>query len=488
MIRKAILKGTIFIIILAFAVSSLTSLFTIKTGHRAKLIQGVYKDTGKSYDVVFLGSSHMNGTMNPNVFWGEHGITSFNYATGGQPIDVTYYLLREIIKKHDNPIVVVDLYYTGLTRDFGDEGYIRYVLDSMKLSTNKIEAVMNTTPKKEWLSYLVPFIKYHNRWKELKEEDFNLYSTSAYYAKGFDASRVQYGKDFKSVGPVKGISDLPPKSQLYLDKIIDLSKKEGFKLVFTNAPYDYSSTVGVKGWHKQPARMFNKIAEIAKQSSIPFINYNDILDEIGFDPKKDMYNIGHLNVNGAKKVSSHMGKFLKENYELKDHRGDEEYAQWNADYNYYLQVEAAAALRAEVDGDEYIKRLQNENYILVMGANNYNFIDKGAGYKKLFSDLGLQFNRKDGDDNFVAVINSKVVEEEASGSASLSREFVFENDLKAKVVTETHEKKMPSIVINGKEYANALKGLNIVVYDKMLNKVIDSVVIDGNEIKKNKLQ
>jgi hypothetical protein len=488
LIRKAILKGTIFIMILAFAISSLTSMLTIKTGHRAKLIQGLYENTGKSYDVVFLGSSHMHGAMNPNVLWGEYGITSFNYATGGQPIDVTYYLLKEVLKKHGKPIVVVDLYYLGLTRDFGEEGYIRYVLDSMKLSKNKVEAVMNATPRTEWVNYLMPFIKYHSRWKELKEEDFKFDITSSYYAKGFDASRVLYGKEFKSTGPVKGTSDIPPKSEEYLNKIIDLSKKEEFKLVFVNVPHDYAGTSGSKGWHKQPAKMFNKVAEIAKENYIPFINYNSILDEIGFDPKKDMFNIGHLNVNGSKKVSSHIGRFLKENYELNDHRNDENYAQWKTGYNYFQHVEAAAALRAELDGEEYIEKLQNESYILIMGANNYNFLDKGIGFKKLFSDLGLDLNRKSEDDNYIAVINSNVVEAETSGSSSISREFVFENDVKAKVVSETYEKKTPSIVINNKEYANALKGLNIVVYDKLLNKVIDSIAIDGNSIRKNKLQ
>ncbi len=74
----------------------------------------------------------MNGSINPNILWNEHGITSFNYGTGGQPIDVTYYLLKEILKKQDNPIVVIDLYYLGLTDEFGKDEYIRYVLDNMK--------------------------------------------------------------------------------------------------------------------------------------------------------------------------------------------------------------------------------------------------------------------------------------------------------------------------------------------------------------------
>lgn len=113
-------------------ISIITPVFIIKTGHREKLIEGLYKHEENSYDVVLLGSSHMNGSINPNILWNEHGITSFNYGTGGQPIDVTYYLLKEILKKQDNPIVVIDLYYLGLTDEFGKDEYIRYVLDNMK--------------------------------------------------------------------------------------------------------------------------------------------------------------------------------------------------------------------------------------------------------------------------------------------------------------------------------------------------------------------
>ena len=57
----------------------------------------------------------MNGLINPNILWKNHGITSFNYGTGGQPIDVAYYLLKEFLKEHSSPIVVIEVYYLGLT-------------------------------------------------------------------------------------------------------------------------------------------------------------------------------------------------------------------------------------------------------------------------------------------------------------------------------------------------------------------------------------
>ncbi|MCS4472374.1 hypothetical protein JQ038_19510 [Clostridium botulinum] len=184
-----------------------------------------------------------------------------------------------------------------------------------------------------------PILKYHSRWKELKENDFKFDTKSSYYAKGFSAGRNKYNKENLSNTTTNKKSDLPPKSKDYLYKIIDLSKKENFKLVFTNAPHDYTSTNALDNWHKEPAKMFNEVAEIAKKNNIPFINYCDMIDEINFDFKSDMNNEGHVNIWGADKLSTHLGNFLKENYELKDHRNDDKYKQWNLDYSYYSQVQ-----------------------------------------------------------------------------------------------------------------------------------------------------
>lgn len=347
MVKKAILKGSIFIIVIVIVISILNPIFSIKIVHRGKLIQGLYEHTGNAYDVVLLGSSHMNSSINPNILWNEYGITSYNYGTGGQPIDVTYYLLKEVLKNHDKPIVVVDLYYLGLKDEFGKEEYIRYVIDNMKFSPNKVSAIVNCTPRSQWMYYLFPIMKYHRRWKELKEEDFNYDSSRYYYTKGFGAGRNVFGKESLSDILTTKKAELPPKAEKYLYKFINHSKKEGFQLIFTIAPHDYTSTAAMDNWHKEPARMFNKVAEIAIENGIPFVNFNSMFKELGFDFKCDMYNEGHMNIWGSNKVTSYFGKYLKGNYELADHRNDEKYGQWAADYAFFSQEEEAASLKTE---------------------------------------------------------------------------------------------------------------------------------------------
>ncbi|MDP4176805.1 MAG: hypothetical protein Q8900_00505 [Bacillota bacterium] len=332
MLKKGFIKGLSFIIILLIIMSALNYIFILKTDHRYKLTQGLYLHKGNCYDVVFIGSSHMNAAMDPNVLWNEYGITSFNYATGGQTINVTYYLLKEVLKQHKNPIVVVDLYYLGLESKYGDEGYTRSVIDNMRFSKNKLDAINNCTPAQDRINYLFPIFKYHYRWNQLKANDFNLDLNFAYYVKGFNAGTDRYGKANTSNTSVTEMENIPNESKEYLYKIIDLSKKNGFKLIFTNIPCDYNDEDGTDNWVKSTAKVLNTASKIAKENDIPYIDYNAEVDELGFDFKNDMNNAGHVNIWGSKILSSDFGKYLKTNYQLTDHRSDINYNSWNEEY------------------------------------------------------------------------------------------------------------------------------------------------------------
>ena len=485
MFKKVFLKGSIFVIILTLIVLTLGSIFAVKTNTSAKIVQGLYNSKGDTFDVVLLGSSHMNDLINPNILWKQYGITSFNYATGGQTIDVTYYLLKEILKKHKNPIVVVDLYYLGSTDKYGNEGYVRTVLDNLKFSVNKIVATLNCTPRNQWSNYLISIFKYHDRWKELSEKDLKVDTLKTYYQKGFDSSQDVYGKENTSEFTTTGTVDLQPRSEEYLNKIIALSKKDNFKLIFTNAPHDYKATVHLNYWEKQPSKMFNKIAEISKKNNIPFINYNTMIDELGFDFKTDMKNIGHLNVFGANKVTLNLGEFLKENYKLVDHRNDVKYKKWDSDYSYYSSVNAANAINKEVNIKKYASLIKDKNYIVVASSNDAIF-SKDIELKKALSTLGLKFDVKNTNfSNYLAVINDNKVLSEIMSTSKISKNFVVNKNINLKVITKSDDKKMPSIVANGLECSNKHNGLSIMVYDKVLKKVIDKIYLDpNNELKR----
>lgn len=319
MAKKFLFKCLIIIcIILTFIIKMAP--YVVDPGHTEQLYQGLYnKDS--SYDVLFMGSSHMNGMMDPSVLYNKYGISSFNYATGGQPVNVTYYLLKEALKTQSPKIVVLDLYYFGLTDNYGDEGYIRYVLDNLKFSKNKLEAINNCVPKNQRLEYLFPYIKYHERWSTLTEADFATDVKLDPSITGYGAGDNHYGEPLIEYQHGSETGTLPSESEEYLNKFIELSKEKGFKLIFTNAPYDYSAN-NTDSWYTDDSVLYNTISLIADKNNIPFLNYSteELMSKINFDFPNDMNNVGHTNIYGAEKVSSHFADFLHENYELEDHR------------------------------------------------------------------------------------------------------------------------------------------------------------------------
>ena len=338
MLKKAIIKGTVLIAILAVLIFSLNNIMILKGSSKSKFYQGLYNEENK-FDVLFMGSSHMLNSVNPNILWGEYGITSYNYGTGGQSLDTTYYLLKEALKVQKPKVVLLDLFYLGLTDDYGNQAYIRSVLDNMKLSSNKLEAIKNCTPKDLRLTYLMPMLKFHTRWKELTEDDFNVDLTAYYYTKGFGGVTDKYGVENKSNFDVTEVGVIPQKAEEYLYKFIELSKEYNFDLVFINAPYDYTSTAESENWVKSDLAILNRASEIAEENNIPFINYStkEKLEEINFDFPNDMNDIGHCNIWGANKVSYNLANYLHKNYNLEDYRGKKGYEDWEDGYQKYLQ-------------------------------------------------------------------------------------------------------------------------------------------------------
>ena len=102
----------------------------------------------------------------------------------------------------------------------------------------------------------------------------------------------------------------------YLDRIRELCKEKGIKLLLVKAPS--VSPVWYDVWEKQ-------ITDYADQYGIDYINYLKLVDEIGINFAEDTYDEGlHMNYAGAIKCANHWGKYRVRHYGLKKLRSDQE--------------------------------------------------------------------------------------------------------------------------------------------------------------------
>lgn len=100
----------------------------------------------------------------------------------------------------------------------------------------------------------------------------------------------------------------------YLDKLRELCKEKGIQLILMKAP-----SLSPRWYEEENAQ----VAEYAKKYDLPYINFYDLLKETGIDFETDTYDGGlHMNLSGADKLSEYLGKILREDYALEDHRND----------------------------------------------------------------------------------------------------------------------------------------------------------------------
>lgn len=204
--------------------------------------------------------------------------------------------------------------------------------------------------------------------------------------------------------------------------------------------------------------MFNKIALIAEENNIPFINYSSqkMLDEINFDFKNDMYNIGHMNIVGANKVSTHFANFLNENYNLPNHKSDPYYANWQIEADGFFQREKTMDIIYIYDLQSYTDYILNED-----------------------SFIGLYFDTKSNTPSVTIYdkdVNTYSIDTTNSTSITLS------DGTNILINTYIEDDIIFKININDSSINIKNNSHTITVYDKVLNEFVDSVPVEDTKL------
>lgn len=312
---KPIVVIIIFILILIF----LNKLLSPK--YMTDLVEGnmtyEYYDEEKNHEVIFIGDCEVYANFSPMVLYEEEGITSYIRGNSQQLIWQSYYMLKETLK-YETPKVVIFNVNSMRYSEPVSEAYNRLAIDKMKWSKEKIDMIKaSMTEEENFLSYVIPLLRYHSRFDKLTSEDFEyLLETKKNTYNGFLINKN-----------VKPVESLPTKRRLasykfeencyeYLNQITKLCKENNIKLVLIKAPSVYPY------WYDEYEE---QIKEYAQNNNLDYYNFKEKVEEIGIDYNTDTYDGGlHLNLAGATKLSKYFSKILKEKYELTDYREDEE--------------------------------------------------------------------------------------------------------------------------------------------------------------------
>ena len=131
---------------------------------------------------------------------------------------------------------------------------------------------------------------------------------------------------FKNTVSPEEKAELYEVADTYLRKSIELCQEQDIEVLLYNAP----SCASV-----QSILQYNKVADIADEYGLQYVNFLYLTEEIGLDPATDFRDASHCNAYGAKKVTKYLGAYLTEHYDLPDRREDPAYAAWDTQYEAY---------------------------------------------------------------------------------------------------------------------------------------------------------
>ena len=306
-----------------------------------------YYNEENSHDVIFVGDCEVYENFSPVTMWEEHGITSYIRGSAQQLIWQSYYLLEEVFERESPKVVVYNV--QSMKYDAPQsEAYNRMTLDGMPLSKHKLDAIKaSMTENEDMISYLIPFLRYHSRWSELTDEDFE-------YAFRRDPVTIAGYLMRADIEPMTKLPTAPVLDDYtigdtcweYLDKMQKLCDANGATLVLIKSPSLWPH------WYDQ---WDEQISAYADEHGLDYINLLDVSDDIGIDMQTDTYDAGlHLNIYGAEKLSRYFAEILAERYGVPDRRDDDTVsADWESKCKAYYEL--LAAQNAELEEYGYLK-------------------------------------------------------------------------------------------------------------------------------------
>lgn len=441
-----------------------------------------YRET-PAPEVVFVGSSHAFYGINPLVIFREQGIASYDFASFSLGMSAMDFYVEEAIRVHSPKIIVIEP--LRLMTLISSEQRTRQWFDPIPLSINKIvkaqevieinERFKAVSEHDSLLSYAFPLLRYHDRWEELTPTSFfidpemNNYHGAIHYH-GYGPHYQTTQADFsKYEEKVSFDPELLSVFKNCFEKAVMACRENHVELLLLKTP----SPAWRKDYH-------DMVTTWAEEYEVPFVDCNNDMERIGIDVETDFLDEDHhLNDSGATKLSHYIAQYLRDNYDLPDHRGDPDYDSWNDDWQIYQQDKASYFLSHETDWASYLEKLKNPNYSVFMAAKDSLGADQYPELPAMLCELGLtpelEYAARTG---YIAVIDSGEIVFEQLEDIPLN----YEDELSGhhvKVYSSSYNQgNYASIEFDWKERPLNQRGLTIVVYDKILDDVVDCVTFD----------
>lgn len=419
-------------------------------GDSTTIVNGFYAEEKNTIDVVLIGSSNCFCTIDPMVLYTDYGITAYDFASSSQPMNVSLLYAKEAFKKQKPKVVALEVNcLIGMGLENLPENSLRWGLTDIPFSLDKMNCISQAHIKfgSEYVSYLFPVFRYHDRWKEVSKNDFvyPLEKNMQNYSKGYlrtteITSEPVILTDFEQEGESWVEDDV----LVCLDELTALCRENGAQLVLFKSPR--------AGWYSYQSALVHQLAE---ERGLLFVDYQTKTGEIALDAVNDFRDEEHLNNSGAYKVSVDFGAFLKQHFELPDRREEGTYDSAKV---YYERLEEPAFAQAESLMECYEMVSAEPDYLLIMvyrGGKNATTGEEVYPHHWVYTDGRLRMEQE-WKENGVRLKDIDGVEVTLRQTASVAQVF-----------------------INNLPYEVTANNWTVIVYDKITEQQVATLGFDA---------
>ena len=492
-----IIKGTsvaVFIVTIIHVFLSMTYLFRgnqYSYDDRISVV-GIKEEKEDSIDVIYIGGSAAFVYWEPLHAYKDCGFTSYALATNNiQAESILAYI--KYAREYQNPaLFIIDARPFQYYDDIGNEVGLRVTSDSLDIGFNRFNLINtylnNRTLEIDNVALYLDIAKYHTNYDALKTDiAWQLMDNSMQcdYKGGRIQTAWSYLHEPQKVNNIERI-ELPENGKKTLIELLDYLKENNLNALFVVCPYLMTA---------EDCSRYNTVSDIVSEYGYIFLNTNDYYNEMGIDFSTDFYNVHHVNSLGAEKYTDFLENYLVQNYELPDHRSDDNYSIWQSlaeEYN-IVSEQSRRTVQSLIDNandayeigeeikntDSFIEwsTLVNDDRFTVISAGNCNF--DASDIKPQFTNALSLLNLTDmfNSPNYIKIIrDGKVVAYNADGSFLIDAEIGHNQQTTLCKVDNFNSD--AAIYINNINYSCSRNdGINMVVFDNYHRTIVDSIYL-----------
>ena len=336
---KKLLRTIIFLTVFVI-VNSIFNFVLVPPGLTRVILHNL--ESSDDYKCIILGTSHGSYGIDADIVSQESGIKTMNLCIGGEYLQDSYYLLKQVFETNNPDTIALDVDFQYLVNVPKNSVAANFIYNAYPNSLDKLSYFNDKILKMEYRATLFTWMDYRNNYSDVITiaktklgSDYMNYSGNAvilekqdvYNGNGFIyRKRTDNLKKDTMPNLTWNDTNVDQESIEYLKKIIDLCKSKNTKIILTTMPVSVETiTNSIDGFDMA----YTYLSNLAKANHIEYYNFSLVKESVFSRSIDDYWDYdGHLYGDAAQRFSVVLGGFLK----------DSEHAQLRASNYLYNSV------------------------------------------------------------------------------------------------------------------------------------------------------